>query len=279
LNENDSGWAQKYLEQEQTKLILSLLNNDEMNKMKNDNKINLEEDNILLDKNQDVYKLLRPTLETLGIDSPSQKPMCDSTIDINVAKPPITTTAMTSSDVIVQLDFPEWKPSIDLTKEELDITGIDEDEIDDMILTREETKLKLKSWLRENKDWFLEEKRRERNKELLEQKKTSTSAQNQRKKRKKKTALNEQQQKSLLADHHHHLGSIAGYSSMTPAGMAALAYSALEAEKLSLDKRVSSKINYEVLKKLTTTTTTTKNDNVDDDGQTATKIVDQSLCT
>lgn len=166
-------------------------------------------------------------------------------------------TATTSSSARHQhhhvvLDLPEWHPSIDLTNEELDITGIDDNEIEEMILTRDETKLKLKSWLRENKDWFLEEKRRQRNKEAAEQKKSGSSAMTaaQRRKRKKKaaTALNELNKAALGATGHHQL---AGFNSLTPAGLAAAAHSALEAEKLSQDKRVSSKINYDVLKKLT----------------------------
>jgi hypothetical protein len=126
-----------------------------------------------------------------------------------------------------------------------------------MILTRDETKLKLKSWLRENKDWFLEEKRRQRNKEAAEQKKTSSSGMTaaQRRKRKKKaaaaaaTASNELNKSSTGTTSHH--SQLAGFNSLTPAGLAAAAHSALEAEKHSQDKRVSSKINYDVLKKLT----------------------------
>jgi hypothetical protein len=153
----------------------------------------------------------------------------------------------------VVLDLPEWHPSIDLANEDLDLTGIDDNEIDEMILTRDETRLKLKSWLRENKDWFLEEKRRKRNKEAAEQKKTSSSGMTaaQRRKRKKKAAAAATNELNKLTTHvtsHHQL---AGFNSLTPAGLAAAAHSALEAEKHSQDKRVSSKINYDVLKRLT----------------------------
>jgi hypothetical protein len=123
-----------------------------------------------------------------------------------------------------------------------------------MILTRDETKLKLKSWLRENKDWFLEEKRRQRNKEAAEQKKTSSSGMSaaQRRKRKKKAAAaaaSNELNKSAISTTNPN--ALAGFHSLTPSGLAAAAYSALEAEKHSQDKRVSSKINYDVLKKLT----------------------------
>lgn len=153
----------------------------------------------------------------------------------------------------VLLDLPEWKPSIDLTKDELDLTGIDDNEIEEMILTRDETKLKLKSWLRENKDWFLEEKQRQRHREANEQKKNGTGGLTaaQRRKRKKKAAAaaaNELPKLHGAVINHHQL---AGFNSMTPAGLAAAAHSALEAEKHSQDKRVSTKINYDVLKRLT----------------------------
>jgi hypothetical protein len=167
-----------------------------------------------------------------------------------------TTSNITRHHQVV-LDFPEWHPSIDLANEDLDLAGIDDNEIDEMILTRDETKLKLKSWLRENKDWFLEEKRRQRNKEAAEQKKTSSSGMTaaQRRKRKKKaaaaaaTASNELNKSTTGTTSHH--SQLAGFNSLTPAGLAAAAHSALEAEKHSQDKRVSSKINYDVLKKLT----------------------------
>lgn len=165
-----------------------------------------------------------------------------------------TSTSIRHQHVV--LDLPEWRPSIDLSNEELDLTGIDDNEIEEMILTRDETKLKLKSWLRENKDWFLEEKRRQRNKEAAEQKKNSSSGMTaaQRRKRKKKAAAaaaaSNDATKSVTGNLGHH-AQLAGFNSLTPAGLAAAAQSALEAEKHSQDKRVSSKINYDVLKRLT----------------------------
>ncbi len=169
-----------------------------------------------------------------------------------------TTSSITRHHQVV-LDLPEWHPSIDLANEDLDLTGIDDNEIDEMILTRDETKLKLKSWLRENKDWFLEEKRRQRNKEAAELKKAGSSGMTaaQRRKRKKKaaaaaaTASNELNKSTINTTSHHHYHQLAGFNSLTPAGLAAAAHSALEAEKYSQDKRVSSKINYDVLKRLT----------------------------
>lgn len=153
----------------------------------------------------------------------------------------------------VYLDFPEWRPSIDLNNDELDLTGIDDNEIDEMILTREETKLKLKTWLRENKDWFLEEKRRQRNKEEAEKKKNSISGMNaaQRRKRKKKAAAaqNEANKAGTAAGPMGHY-QLNGINLMTPARLG-IARSAIEAEKQSQDRRVSTKINYDVLNKLT----------------------------
>lgn len=167
-----------------------------------------------------------------------------------------TASGTSSRHQQVVLDFPEWQPSIDLTKDELDLTGIDDNEIEEMILTRDETKLKLKSWLRENKDWFLEEKRRQRNREAADQKKSGSSSMTaaQRRKRKKKAAAaaaaaTNEINKSTLNSTTNSL-QLAGLVSLTPAGLAA-ANLALHAEKYAQDKRVSSKINYDVLKKLT----------------------------
>jgi len=231
-------WAANYIEEQQTHLILSLLNDDGEKSTINDNDDNEQQNR------EDDYKSLRPTLQTMGIE-PVTSSLNHSTDNHNITR-----------HHQVVLDFPEWQPSIDLSNEDLDLTGIDDNEIDQMILTREETKLKLKSWLRENKDWFLEEKRRQRNKEVAEQKKTGSTGMTaaQRRKRKKKaaaaaTALNELN-KSTISTTSHHL-QLAGFNSLTPAGLAAAAHSALEAEKHSQDKRVSSKINYDVLKKLT----------------------------
>ena len=44
---------------------------------------------------------------------------------------------------------------------ELDLTGIDDDEIDSMLLSKDEIKTKAKLWLRANKDWLKEQKARE----------------------------------------------------------------------------------------------------------------------
>ena len=41
---------------------------------------------------------------------------------------------------------------------ELDLTGIDDDEIDSMLLSKDEIKTKAKLWLRANKDWLKEQK-------------------------------------------------------------------------------------------------------------------------
>jgi hypothetical protein len=43
----------------------------------------------------------------------------------------------------------------------LDLTGIDDDEIDTMILSKSEIKTKAKLWLRANKDWLKEQKEKE----------------------------------------------------------------------------------------------------------------------
>jgi hypothetical protein len=267
IDENDLKWAANYIEEQQTQLILSLLNNNEekSNNIADDADNNNEQQN-----KEDDYKFLRPSLQTMGIGKSiiydrykylmifvkfNLEPVTTS-LNYTTDNLNLTTSNMTRHHQVV-LDFPEWHPSIDLTNEDLDLTGIDDNEIDEMILTRDETKLKLKSWLRENKDWFLEEKRRQRNKEAAEQKKTGSSGMTaaQRRKRKKKaaaaaTAASNELNKSTINTTGHHQ-QLAGFNSLTPAGLAAAAHSALEAEKHSQDKRVSSKINYDVLKRLT----------------------------
>ena len=256
LDENDITWAANYIEEQQTQLILSILTDDgeKPSDRHDDSEHEVEEE----------YKSLRPTLATLGSGECAAKTTafdrnrCFDEFPLeSSAGASNFTTATASRHPHVVLDFPEWRPSIDLSNDDLDLTGIDDNEIDEMILTRDETKLKLKSWLRENKDWFLEEKRRQRNKEAAEQKKTGSSgmAAAQRRKRKKKAAAaaaaaNDAHKTSGTGGlPHGHL--LAGFNSMTPAGLAAAAHSALQAEKQSQDKLVSSKINYDVLKKLT----------------------------
>ncbi|CAF1238348.1 unnamed protein product [Rotaria magnacalcarata] len=240
IDENDMKWAANYIEEQQTQLILSLFDDNAGKPAVNNDDDNEEQDE------EDDFKSLRPSLQTMGIEP--------VTASLNYPKDNLNaTTSNVHHQHQVVLDLPEWRPTIDLSNDELDLTGIDDNEIDDMILTRDETKLKLKSWLRENKDWFLEEKRRQRNKEAAEQKKNGSSSMTaaQRRKRKKKAAAAAASELNKLANtatSHHQL---AGFNSLTPAGLAAAAHLAIEAEKNSQDKRLSSKINYDVLKKLT----------------------------
>lgn len=61
FDENDMQWATKYIEQQQTQLILSLLDDDPgkmANNVDDNNDEQVEEDN---------YKSLRPSLETMGL--------------------------------------------------------------------------------------------------------------------------------------------------------------------------------------------------------------------
>jgi hypothetical protein len=231
-------WAANYIEEQQTQLILSLFNNNAEKATNND-------DNEQQNK-EDDYKSLGSSLEAMGIGKSFINDLYNGLcFFLNFVSEPVTTSLNYSTDNLNSstLDLPEWHPSIDLSNEDLDLTGIDDNEIEEMILTRDETKLKLKSWLRENKDWFLEEKRRQRNKEAAEQNKTGSSGITaaQRRKRKKKTASNELNKSTINTTSHH--GQLAG--------LVAAAHSALEAEKHSQDKRISSKINYDVLKRLT----------------------------
>ncbi|CAF1084102.1 unnamed protein product [Adineta ricciae] len=246
IDENDMKWAANYIEEQQTQLILSLLNDGD-NKSTNNHS---EQNELDQEEEEEDYKCLRPSLEAMGIVP------VKSSLNYSADNPQTSTSSSAIRQHHVVLDFPEWHPSVDLTNDELDLTGIDDNEIEEMILTRDETKLKLKSWLRENKDWFLEEKRRQRNKEAAEQKKigSSTMTAAQRRKRKKKAAATTNdltKSGSVAVGTQHQLGGF----TLTPAGLAA---AALEAEKHSQDNRLSSKINYDVLKKLTMKKDTTE---------------------
>ena len=64
IDENDMKWAANYIEEQQTQLILSLLNNNPGNSGKIDDDDGDDHDE---EKDQDDYKFLRPTLETMGI--------------------------------------------------------------------------------------------------------------------------------------------------------------------------------------------------------------------
>lgn len=43
----------------------------------------------------------------------------------------------------------------------MDLTGIDDDEIDSMLLSKDEIKTKAKLWLRANRDWLKEQKEKD----------------------------------------------------------------------------------------------------------------------
>jgi len=104
--------------------------------------------------------------------------------------------------------------------DELDLTGIDDDEIDTMILSKSEIKTKAKLWLRANKDWLKEQKEKEELKRKL-------------------------QEESKHIEPKQKRARIRKPKNMTPVANPQEAI-----ERMLQEKRLSSKINYDVLKNL-----------------------------
>lgn len=64
IDENDMKWAANYIEEQQTQLILTLLNdNGDKSKPSDDD----DSEDLPQEKEQNDYKSLRPTLESMGI--------------------------------------------------------------------------------------------------------------------------------------------------------------------------------------------------------------------
>lgn len=114
------------------------------------------------------------------------------------------------------------EPSDDKESEELDLTGLDDAELDKCLLNSEEIEIKTKLWMEENKD-YLEKLKEKQEKEARE--KEEGNKQDNKKKRK-------------------------SYKKRTPSGPASTAGEAIE--KMLVEKRISLKINYEVLRDLET---------------------------
>lgn len=100
------------------------------------------------------------------------------------------------------------------------MTGIDDNEIESMLLSKDEIRTKAKLWLRANKDWLKEQKEREDFK----------------KKEKEESKGVEQKPKKTR---------IRKPKNMTPVSNPQEAI-----ERMLQEKRLSSKINYDVLKNL-----------------------------
>lgn len=106
--------------------------------------------------------------------------------------------------------------------EELDLTGLDEAELDRCLLNESEIEIKTKLWMEENKDYLQKQKEKEE-KEAREREEGNKQEPKKRKKQ---------------------------YKKRIPTGPASTAGEAIE--KMLVEKRISSKINYEVLRDLET---------------------------
>ncbi|RNA42394.1 transcription factor IIIB 90 kDa subunit-like isoform X1 [Brachionus plicatilis] len=109
--------------------------------------------------------------------------------------------------------------------DELDLTGIDDQEIESMILSKVEIKTKAKLWLRANKDWLKEQKEKEelKKKEREEMSKNMPSGQVY---KAKKTRVRKPKNNAPVANPQEAI------------------------ERMLQEKKLSSKINYDVLKNL-----------------------------
>merc|ERR1712127_950909 len=104
--------------------------------------------------------------------------------------------------------------------DELDLTGIDDNEIDSMLLSKDEIKTKAKLWLRANKDWLKEQKVRE------DQKKRDKDEQDKREPHQKQKKQRVRKPKNNMP----------------------VANPQEAIERMLQEKKLSSKINYDVLK-------------------------------
>lgn len=132
---------------------------------------------------------------------------------ISILPPPHTNGVEKSAD---GKDIEEEQP------EELDLTGLDDAELDKCLLNEEEIEIKTKLWMEENKD-YLEKQKEKEEKEAKERE--EGNKQETKKKRKP-------------------------YKKKAQTGPANTAGEAIE--KMLVEKKISSKINYEVLRDLET---------------------------
>jgi len=121
-------------------------------------------------------------------------------------------------------DSSEQKPPEESSEdEELDLTGIDEDEIDSYIMSNQEIKLKTRLWLQLNADYLLEQEEKYKREEIEREELIKQGKDPDKKKRVKRKAKMS----------HANNGS------------------AIEAiEKIVQEKKISTKINYDVLRSL-----------------------------
>ncbi|XP_013772003.1 transcription factor IIIB 90 kDa subunit-like, partial [Limulus polyphemus] len=104
-------------------------------------------------------------------------------------------------------------------KGDLDLTGIDDDELDGYIMTAEEAKLKSDLWMKVHADYLQEQKEKQEKKEREKEE----SAKSDQKKRKRRTKKKVQSQANTAGE---------------------------AIEKMLQEKKISTKINYDVLKSL-----------------------------
>ncbi|KAK6034081.1 transcription factor TFIIB repeat-containing domain protein [Cooperia oncophora] len=150
------------------------------------------------------YSHLGPTLHSLGISPLKPSPV-----------PSLNTSVETSTPL----------PSQDRPDGSLDLSGIDDDEIDTYILTAKESELKERFWMKLNGEHLKEMERRRREREEEEEKEKDNPS----KKRRRRTNAPRQ-----------NLASSTAIEAM---------------EKIIHEKKLSNKVNYEILKEIEHTAT------------------------
>ncbi|KAJ7330777.1 transcription factor TFIIIB subunit brf1 [Desmophyllum pertusum] len=174
----------------------------------------------------------------LGINSQKDKPVTaeenghaeesnrtsekDDTRDVNSGSSALVIPPFSIADMTSKSDNTEDKTEEDEESEELDLTGLDDDELDKCLLNENEIEIKTKLWMEENKEYLQKQKEKEE-KEARDREEGN----NQEPKKKRKP-----------------------YKKKVPTGPASTAGEAIE--KMLVEKKISSKINYEVLRDLET---------------------------
>lgn len=166
----------------------------------------------------------------LGIDSTRENVHPDDLDKISEREDISKDSSDGSFLVIPSYSTPDFVSNTDINKdnekgevcEELDLTGLDEAELDRCLLNESEIEIKTKLWMEENKEYLQKQKEKEE-KEAREREEGNKQEPKKRKKQ---------------------------YKKRVPTGPASTAGEAIE--KMLVEKRISSKINYEVLRDLET---------------------------
>lgn len=140
--------------------------------------------------------------------------------NINNINDETVTTSLPQENINLPTTSSKNSEKLKVNTDELDLSGIDENEIDSMLLSKDEIKTKAKLWLRANRDWLKEQKEKD------DQKKREKEENKGIEPKPKKTRVRK------------------------PKNMTPVANPQEAIERMLQEKKLSSKINYDVLKNL-----------------------------